>query len=270
MIIIMVLGVAYIIVSDAEKCVSVKLIVSHIMIVSTVQVLWSVAYMLYLYLYDKSPSYILYIIAICLTILVIYKVIGKMVYWLLTNMILSPLISFVCIGIDNSAFDGFMGGVGQWLTPLIVVIINMVGQLGIWSAIKFYNWESQGKVREKLSLKQSLIKGVKILSFQIALSLGLSIILVINNLIVSYSVIAFSLYLIFIIRKKLGGHYIFWAISWGIIFHQIFTMICPYISKVLRFEHDRSLFNLVISCLIAFPIYHILLMIYFKLKENKK
>lgn len=270
MIIIMVLGVAYIIVSEAEKCVSVKLIVSHIMIVSTVQVLWSVAYMLYLYLYDKSPSYILYIIAICLTTLVIYKVIGKMVYWLLTNMILSPLISFVWIGIDNSAFDGFMGGVGQWLTPLIVVIINMVGQLGIWSAIKFYNWESQGKVRDKLPLKQSLIKGVKILSFQIALSLALSIILVMNNLIVSYSVIAFSLYLIFIIRKKLGGHYIFWAISWGIIFWEIVKLSFEYVHIIFKVQDADLNEDLVMICLIGFPIYHILLAIYFKLKEDKK
>lgn len=160
--------------------------------------------------------------------------------------------------------------IGDLVAPIFLFFINIVSLFIIWSSIKFYNWESQGKVREKLPLKQSLTKGVKILSFQIALSLGLSIILVINNLILSYSVIVFSLYLIFISRKKLRGHYIFWAISWGIVFWEIVKLSFEYGHIIFKVQDADFNEDLVMICLIGFPIYHILLTVYFKLKEDKK
>ena len=243
----------------------------RILITSSIQVIWTIAYLFYIYLYSHREliAIIIYFVAGFITKLTMDKKI-KLRYWFISNLVISPVLTSIWIRHDISPFQGPFGSSGMFFVLLVIPVINLIGQLGIWSAIKFYNWESQGKVRDKLPLKQSLIKGVKILSFQIALSLGLSIILVINNLIVSYSVIAFSLYLIFIIRKKLGGHYIFWAISWGIVFWEIVKLSFEYGHIIFKVQDADLNEDLVMICLIGFPIYHILLAIYFKLKEDKK
>ncbi|MCJ1988085.1 hypothetical protein [Pseudolactococcus carnosus] len=265
------LNVMYLVDQKEKNVFSWRIISMRILITSSIQVIWTIAYLFYIYLYSHREliAIIIYFVAGFITKLTMDKKI-KLRYWFISNLVISPVLTSIWIRHDISPFQGPFGSIGMFFVLLVIPVINLIGQLGIWSAIKFYNWESQGKVRDKLPLKQSLIKGVKILSFQIALSLGLSIILVINNLIVSYSVIAFSLYLIFIIRKKLGGHYIFWAISWGIVFWEIVKLSFEYGHIIFKVQDADFNEELVMICLIGFPIYHILLTVYFKLEEKKK
>ena len=140
--VIIFLVVSYIIV-EYEKHIPKTLVVVNITIISIIsilQVIWTVAYMLSLYLYDKSISRLLYMIAGCLTVLVIYKKIGNISYWLISNLMICRLMSFVWIQIDNSPFDGFLGSVGQWITPFAVLVINIVAQLSIWLLIRVHKW----------------------------------------------------------------------------------------------------------------------------------
>lgn len=132
-------------VNESKKGVPARAIVFQIVIISSLQVIWSVAYMFPIYVYDNFISRLLYLIAGSLSLLVFYKGTGRIGYWLCTNIIISPLLSLLWIEIDNSPFDGFMGSVGQWVTPFSVVVVNMMSQIGIWLFVKFYKWLGQGE-----------------------------------------------------------------------------------------------------------------------------
>lgn len=138
---------SFYVILEYSRLIPMKTIGHQIFCVSIVQVIWIVAYMVSLYLYDNFISRVLYIIAGCFTVLVIYKGTGKLGYWILTNLMLSPMMSFVWMQIDNSPFDGFMGGPGQAVVPLVIIIINMRFQLSIWLCIKLYKWLFQVKER---------------------------------------------------------------------------------------------------------------------------
>ncbi|MCJ1991196.1 hypothetical protein GYN14_01655 [Lactococcus piscium] len=254
---------------EDKKGISFKKRANQLTVTSGIQLIWTGVFLFSTYGNDKLIFWLLVSMTSCLTALVMYKWVLKFGYWLLTNCLITAILTFVLIQYDKSPFQGFLGGMKEGFTPISTTIGTALLQMIIWSCIKFYKWESQGKVREKLPLKQSLIKGVKILSFQIALSLGLSIILVINNLIVSYSVIAFSLYLIFIIRKKISGNGIFWIISWIIIFDQTMTMVFQYFPEEARRYLEATQRKFEVWYFIIFIIYHILLTKFFKLKAER-
>ena len=61
--------------------------------ISLIQLLWTVGYMLEIYIHTDFYSHILYYIALCLTIYIMYKSQIKIGVWLVINMIISLTVS---------------------------------------------------------------------------------------------------------------------------------------------------------------------------------
>lgn len=199
-------------------------------------------------------------IRLIIWLVVMKKWVQEYVYWVLSV--------FVILFPRSAIYYWYIRGdtIGDLVAPIFLFFINIVSLFIIWSCIKFYNWESQGKQKEKQPLKKTVIKYIKVLCFQLLLSVVLEVILISNNMFLSFLAIVFFLGAIFIFRKKISVSYIFWIISWLFIDSTAIFLGGKSISSFHMLVRQQ----LETNCMIGFSIYHILLTVYFKLKEDKK
>lgn len=191
------------IVGEYKNNVSMKIIIVNVAVASGVQVIWTFGYMFSLYIYNKTTTYNLFLFIIFFTILIMYKIVRRLSYQLVTGCIITPILSFVWLQIDNSPFrDIPFDGIGEGLTPIFLPIFFVCFQASILMAIKIQSLLAREKQKEKQALKIIVIQDIKILCFQVLLSMVLAGALILNNLFVSYLIITLSLYILFIIRKK--------------------------------------------------------------------
>ena len=143
---ILLIGILYYSFLEYKKHILVKKIIIHMVVISAIQILWTVAQLLPIYLYDTFISNIFYLIAGCLTILLIYKEVAKIGYWLLTSFMIAPILTFLWLQINNEPFEGILfGGMKEGLTLIFAPFINALFQIGIWWFVKFYKWLGQGE-----------------------------------------------------------------------------------------------------------------------------
>lgn len=191
---------------------------------------------------------------------VMKKWVQEYVYWVLSV--------FVIMMPRNIIYYWYMEGntLGDGFAPIYMFFISILSLLGIWVFIHFQAWLLQGRHNEKQALKLTVIHFTKILGYQVILSVGLELILLFNNLFMSYLGVVFILVFVFYIRKKTSVTYIFWCISWLIVDKTVISLASKVISRHLQLVR----IDMESRCLIGFIIYHILLTVYFKLKEDKK
>lgn len=264
-------NVMYLVYQKEQNIFSLKIISTRILITSSIQVIWTIAYLFYVYLYSQGEliAIVTYFIASYVTKLTMDKKIIKLRYWFISNLVISPVLTSIWIRYDTSPFQGPFGSIGMLSVLLVIPVINLIGQLSIWLFIKFQKLLPHDKQKEKQALKITVIQDIKILCFQVLLSMVLAGALILNNLFVSYLIITLSLYILFIIRKKISGDGIFWIISWIIIFDQTMTMVFQYFPEEARRYLEATQRKFEVWYLIIFIIYHILLTKFFKLKAER-
>ncbi|SCA91348.1 membrane hypothetical protein [Pseudolactococcus piscium] len=255
---------------EDKKGISFKKRAFQLTITSVIQLICTGVYWIETYGHDQFIFWTLVIVTSCLTGLIMNKWVLKFGYWFLTNCMITALLMFMLIQYDKSPFQGLFGGIREGLTPIFTTIYTAILQSIIWIFIKFQKWLAEGTVREKQPLKKTLIRYIKIICFQVLLSIGIASIFCFNNLFLFGLSIIITLFVLFIMRQKITGNYLFWAISWGIIFWEIVKLSFEYGHIIFKVQDADLNEDLVMICLIGFPIYHILLAIYFKLKEDKK
>lgn len=258
--------IMYCYIQDTKKKIG-KRIIRYLLVSSILQIIWTTAYMLSEYLPKFTISGIVYIIAFYITGLAMFKGLTKLGYLIFTNIVISPILSLIWIRIGDATFVSCtMNSLRAVFIPIAIIVINGSCQISLFIFIKLQNWLSLGKQKEKQPLKKTFIKYIKVLCFQLLLSMVLEVILISNNMFLSCLPIVFFLGAIFIFRKKISVSYIFWIISWLFIDNTAIFLGGKSISSFHMLVRQQ----LETNCMIGFPIYHILLTIYFKLKGNKK
>lgn len=254
---------------EDKKGISFKKRANQLTVTSGIQLICTGVYWIEIYGHDQFILWTLVIVTSCLTGLIMNKWVLKFGYWLLTNCMITALLMFMLIQYDKSPFQGLFGGIREGLTPIFTTIYTAILQSIIWIFIKFQKWLAEGTVREKQPLKKALIKYTKIICFQALLSIGLASSFGFNNLFLFGLSIIITLIVLFIMRQKITGNYLFWMASWVIIFNQTMGVTFQYFPKIGSIYRNSTRGSFVTWCFVIFPIYHILLTIFFKLKEER-
>ncbi|MDN5409461.1 MAG: hypothetical protein L0F95_03695 [Lactococcus sp.] len=142
--IILLVSISYLIVNDYRRNIPIHIIVVQISSMSLIQIIWSIVYMIALYPSLHLTTFSFFIINVGLTILTIQKGYYKTSYWILTNFLMSPIVSMIWISIDKSAFEGgVINGLESALTPIALPFFNFICQIIILLCIEFYKWITQ-------------------------------------------------------------------------------------------------------------------------------
>lgn len=105
---------------------------------SIVQVLWMMRYELKL-----IPPLVLNGLVLFITILIMVKKNLKLGYWIISNLLITPSISFFHYQklLNEDSATTFMSfSLGTELGPLILTILYFIVQLTLWIAVKFIKW----------------------------------------------------------------------------------------------------------------------------------
>ena len=252
------------------KGTSVKQVGIYLLETSLMQVLWTSAYMVTLYSDNQIYSVLLYLIAFCLTVFMIYKQPIGVEHWLATSLIITPIFGYSLLAIDQSPFQSYRNDITIALTPPFLIVINMVSQFVIWSFVKFKKWLSCNPKKEKVPLQQNLTTYLNITGFQVILSVLLESVFIFYNLVLSSIAIILAIVVIFIVRDKLRGNYIFWILSWSAIsfLALLVSYACFPYDYSLTLEIRQTRLNCEVFGIIALAIYHVILTIYFRFRAE--
>ena len=261
------------IIEEYHRLIPRKSIYFQVIITSVIQCIYTVIYISRLYLDSNLYIYLalILLIVICITGHVMYKWQIKLSYWLSLNLIISPSLSFALIQLDTSIFDRPFGGMAEGLTPILSVVYSIILQVSIWLFVKFQKWVNNDLQKEKVSLRHSITTYVKIIGFQVLLSVLLESVFIFYNVVLSSIAIILAIVAIFIVRDKLGGNYSFWIISWlGVCYIAVSIVVkhFPYPSTSIEETMMITRYQFEVWVLFGLAIYHLLLTIYYKLMEE--
>ena len=259
------------IIEEYHRLVPRKSIYFQVIITSVIQCIYTVIYISRLYLDSNLYIYLALILLIVIFITghVMYKWQIKLSYWLSLNLIISPSLSFALIQLDTSIFDRPFGGMAEGLTPILSVVYSIIFQVSIWVFVKFQKWLSRAPKKEKVSLKQGLTNYLKIIGFQVILSVLLESVFILYDLVLSSIAIILSIVVIFIVRNKLRENYIFWIVSWAVISFLVFLFGLKYFWDFWGYNNQiTSDGKIHMYTTIGLAIYHLLLTIYYKMLEE--
>ncbi|HCN74564.1 hypothetical protein RU87_GL000717 [Lactococcus plantarum] len=262
----------YFVILECKRHIAIKNIVFQVIVTSVIQCMYVGIYISSIYLDSNLYIYLalILLIVMCITGFIMYKWQIKLIYWLSLNLIISPVLSFALIQLDTSIFDTPFGSTGEGLIPIFSVVCSIILQVSIWLFIKLHKWVSSLKKQEKFPLKQIITTDIKIIGFQVLLSVLLESVFIFYNLVLSSIAIILAIVVISIVRNKLRGHYIFWILSWsGISFLALVASydFVPY-DFSLSYEINQRRWDSGMFALIGLAIYHLLLTIYYKLMEE--
>ena len=238
--------------------------------ISVIQLLWAVGYMLEIYISIEVYSYILYYIALCWMISIMYRGPIKIGAWLAINVIVSLTVCIIWINIDDSPFrHGFMASLGMIGVPLMIVVLSAYLQVVIWWLLKLAKWVSSTKKSKRVPLNHSVIKYLKILVFQVILSVLLESAFNLYTELLSNIGIILALFITFIVRDKIRENYIFWITSWLGISCLIFVLGANYFWDFWGSNNQiTSDGKIHMYTIIGLAIYHLLLTIYFRVRAE--
>lgn len=259
------------VIEEYHRLVPGKSIYFQVIITSVIQCMYVGIYISSIYLNSNLYIYIALILLIvsCITGHVMYKWQIKLSYWLSLNLIISPSLSFALIQLDTSIFDRPFGGMAEGLTPILSVVYSIILQVSLWLLVKLHRWVSSFKRQEKSPLKQNFTTYLNITGFQVILGALLESVFIFYNVVVSSIAIILAIVVIFIVRNKLRGHYIFWILSWSAISFFVFVFGARYFGD-FWVSNDLITSNgeIQMYTIIGLAIYHLLLTIYFRVRAE--
>lgn len=250
------------------RVLSLKTVCRSLLIVAIIQIFWATLFFIDINSSTQYARMMLYSLLICLTTITMYKWVDRIGYWLITNIIISLIAGMILLTqlTQPALIPSSDVGIAFLFTPfkpLIMGIINLYFQLGVWLLVVFQKWLDLEKNKQRKSTKEKIIDCLKLLGFQVALSCILQGVLRFDNVFLTCLVLVCSSVLVYMVRKKMWANYMIWVLTWLAI-DQFIILFCHNgdVPISLRTGMDTSY-------LYIFIVYHFVITIILRLKAGR-